>query len=63
MDTAKAEELLKAYLSEGIGMQILWAGLAYDLAKEISTHREQINEASFGELFGPLQVILSDRQT
>ncbi len=44
-------------------MQILWADLAYELAKEIGNHRDQISEASFGELFVRLQEILSDRQT
>ena len=63
MDTAEAEKLLRAYLLEGVGMQILWADLAYELAKEIGNHRDQISEASFGELFGRLQEILSDRQT
>ena len=63
MDTAEAEERLRAYLLEGVGAQILWADLAYELAKEISEHREQINESSFGELFGTLLQILSDRQT
>ena len=63
MDISEAEERLRAYLLEGIGTQILWADLAYELAKEISEYREQINKASFGELFSTLQVILSDRQT
>ena len=63
VDTAEAEKLLRAYLLEGIGTQIFWADLAFELAKEISNHREQIAEDSFGELFGRLWVILSDRQT
>ena len=63
MDTAEAEKLLRAYLLDGVGTQIFWADLAYELATEISNHRDQIAEASFGELFGRLWVILSDRQT
>jgi hypothetical protein len=63
LDTAEAEERLRAYLLEGVGSQILWADLAYELAKEISEYREQINESNFGELFGTLLQILSDRQT
>jgi hypothetical protein len=50
-------------LFKGIGAQVLGADRAYELAKEISKCRAQINEAGFGELFGTLQVILSDRQT
>ena len=63
MDTAEAQKLLRTYLLEGVGTQIFWAELAYELAKEISSHREQIAEASFGELFGGFWVMLSDRQT
>ena len=32
MDISEAEERLRAYLLEGIGTQILWANLAYELA-------------------------------
>ncbi len=63
MDTADAEKLLRAHLIEGVGNQISWADLTYELAKEISNHREQIAEARFDELFSRLWVILSDRQT
>ena len=63
MDTAEAEKLLGAYLFDGTGTQILWADQAYELAKEISNHRERYAEASFEELFYTLFVILSDRHT
>jgi hypothetical protein len=32
LDISEAEERLRAYLLEGIGTQILWADLAYELA-------------------------------
>jgi len=32
LDISEAEERLRAYLLEGIGTQILWAYLAYELA-------------------------------
>ena len=63
MNTAEAEELLKRYLLKGVGARIAYADLSYALAEEIREHAEQINGASFGELFGSLQVMLSDRQT
>jgi hypothetical protein len=50
-------------LLNGIGTQIDLADQAYALAEEIGKYAEQINEASFGELFGALQIMLSDRQT
>jgi hypothetical protein len=48
-------------LLNGIGTQIDLADQAYALAEEIGKYAEQINEASFGELFGALQTMLSDR--
>jgi hypothetical protein len=59
----KHEEALREYLLEGVGAQILLADRAFRIAEEIGEHAEQINKASFGELFGSLQEMLSDRQT
>jgi hypothetical protein len=57
------EEVLKEFLLKGVGAQILLADYAFRLAEEIGKHAQQINETSFGELFGFLQLMLSDRQT
>jgi hypothetical protein len=63
LNTLDAEELLRDYLLNGIGAQINLADQAYALAEEIGKHAKQIHGANFGELFGSLQVMLSDRQT
>lgn len=55
-NSQEAASRLREYLLDGIAVEILRAEQAYALAQEI-------NVASFGELFGTLQIILSDRQT
>ncbi len=59
----KAALRLREYLLDGIAREILRAEEAYSLAQEIGKYAEQINTANFGEFFGSLQIILSDRQT
>ena len=63
MNTEEAEERLKSYLLHGLATEILWADQSYALAEEIGRHAEHINAASFGELFGSLQLVLSERHT
>ena len=58
-----AEELLRNYLLDGLATEILWADQTYALAEEIGRHAEQVNAANFGELFGSLQLALSERHT
>jgi hypothetical protein len=58
-----AEELLRNYLLDGLATEILWADQTYALAEEIGRHAEQVNAANFGELFGSLQLVLSERHT
>ena len=52
MKVEEAEVLLRNYLLNGLAMEILWADQSYALAEEIGRHAEQMNTASFGELFG-----------
>jgi len=59
----EAKERLRDYLLDGIASEIFRAEEAYSLAAEIGNHAEEINSANFGEFFGSLQIILSDRQT
>jgi hypothetical protein len=59
----EAKERLKDYLLDGIAREIFRADEAYSLAVEIGNNADQINAANFGEFFGSLQIILSDRQT
>ena len=54
---------LRQYLLDGIAREIFEAEEAYSLAQEIGNYAQEINTASYGELFGRLQIILSDRQT
>lgn len=63
MDVEEAKERLREYLLKGIVTEILHADEAYSLVVEIGKHAKQINAANYGELFGSLQLILSDRQT
>ena len=63
MKVEEAEVLLRNYLLNGLAMEILWADQSYALAEEIGRHAEQINTANFGELFGSLQLVLSERHT
>jgi hypothetical protein len=44
-------------------MELLWADQAYSLAEEIGKYAHHINVANYGELFGALQLVLSERQT
>jgi hypothetical protein len=59
----EAESRLRDYLLNGIAAEIFQADQAYSLAKEIGRYAERINAANFGDLFGSLQIMLSDRQT
>ncbi len=63
MKVEEAKERLRDYLLDGIASEIFRAEEAYSLAAEIGNHAEEINSANFGEFFGSLQIILSDRQT
>lgn len=63
MRLKEAEERLQDYVRDGIAAEIFRADQAYSLAEEIGKYAEQINAANFGELFGSLQIILSDRHT
>ena len=54
---------LRDYLLDGIASEIRRAEEAYALAQEIGKYAEEINSTNFGELFGSLQIMLSDRQT
>ena len=63
MKIEEAEVLLRNYLLNGLATEILWADQCYALAEEIGRHAEQINTATFGELFGSLQLVLSERHT
>jgi len=58
-----AEENLRDYLLDGIASEIFRADQAYSLGEHIGQFAEEINAANFGELFGSLQIVLSDRQT
>jgi len=63
LNVEEAEKRLRDYLLNGLATEIFWADQAYALAEEISRHAEQVNAANFGELFGWLQLALSDRHT
>lgn len=63
MNSEEAENRLRDYLLNGIATEIRRADEAYSLAVEIGTYAEEINAASFGELFGSMQITFSDRQT
>jgi hypothetical protein len=63
LNVDEAEERLREYLLDGIATEILWADQTYALAEEIGKYAQRINAANFGELFGSLQLILSERQT
>jgi hypothetical protein len=43
--------------------ELFWADQTYALAEEIGKYAQRINAADFGELFGSLQLVLSERQT
>ena len=58
-----AEKNLRDYLLVGIASEIFRADQAYSLGEHIAQFAEEINAANFGELFGSLQIVLSDRQT
>ncbi len=59
----QAEQQLRDLLLNGLAAEIFWADEAKSLVAEIGKHAAAINHGSFGAFFGPLQVILSDRQT
>jgi hypothetical protein len=42
---------------------MFWADQTYALAEEIGKYAQGISAADFGELFGSLQLVLSERQT
>ncbi len=63
MNVEEAEEILKNYLLNGLATEIFWADQTYALTEEIGRRAEQINAANLGELFGSLQMLLSERQT
>jgi hypothetical protein len=63
LNTEQAEERLRNYLLQGIATELFWADQTYALAEEIGKHAQHINAANFGELFGSLQMVLSERQT
>ncbi len=62
-DKQEAALRLREYLLDGIAGEIFRADQAYSLAQEIGKYAQDVNTANFGELFGYLQIILSDRQT
>jgi hypothetical protein len=62
LNRVDAEKRLEDYLQYGIANEIYFADQAYALAEEIGRYANQINEANYDELFGPLQDMLSDRQ-
>jgi AbiU2 len=55
-----AKETLKNYLMEGIADDLFAAEQTYALLKQIGQNADGINQAKFGALFGPLQVVLSN---
>ena len=57
------EGQLRDYLLNGVAADILRAERAYYLVEAIGRHADRINAANFGQLFGPLQEILSEHQT
>lgn len=63
MNAEEVEKRLESYLRDGIVADIFLVDQAYALTEEIGKYAEQINAANFGELFGSLQVVLSDRHT
>ena len=63
MRIEEAEGRLRDYLLNGIAAEIFRTEQSYSLAEEIGKYAEGINAANFGELFGALQIMLSDRHT
>ncbi len=63
LDLPEAEQQLRDLLTHGLAHEIFFADQAKSLVAEIGKHATSINHGGFGEFFGPLQVILSDRQT
>jgi len=63
LNVEEAEVLLRNYLLSGLATEIFWADQTYALTEEIGRHAKQINAANFGELFGSLQMLLSERHT
>jgi hypothetical protein len=63
MNTKTAEETLRDYLMSGVVTEIYWADQAKAAAVLIGEHSAFINAEGFGEVFGHLQTIFSDRET
>lgn len=63
MNTQTAEETLRDYLMNGVVTDIYWADQAKAAALLIGEHSAFINAEDFGEVFGHLQTIFSDRET
>ncbi len=61
MGIEEAEELLRNCLN-GLATEVFWADQTCALAEEVGRHAEQVNTASFGELFGSFQLVLVERQ-
>lgn len=61
MNLAEAEAKLDEYLLNGIAGDIFWAEEAKAFTQKVSDHRDVINAAHYGQLFGSLQTIMTDR--
>src|SRR6266403_5469895 len=55
-----AKETLESYFMEGIVADLFTAEQTYALLMQIGQNANAINQANFGALFGPLQLVLSD---
>lgn len=63
MNTQSAEGTLRDYLMNGLLTEIYWADQAKAAAVLIGEHSASINAEGFGEVFGHLQSIFSERET
>jgi hypothetical protein len=61
MNQASAEEKLDEYLLDGIAGEIFWAEEAKAFTQKVSDPHAAINAANYGNLFGSLQTIMTDR--
>src|SRR5215510_12014171 len=61
MNLAEAEKRLDDYLLNGIAGEIFWAEEAKAFTQKVSDHHKVINAANYGQLFGSLQTIMTDR--
>jgi hypothetical protein len=55
-----AKQTLESYFMEGIVADRFAAEQTYALLKQIGQNANAINQANFGALFGPLQLVLSN---